>query len=65
MSIPVEFTGMSTFEQSVAIAWAQAHLSNYMAANPNCSSAQKSDVFLNALEGGLYLLPELRKRFSE
>lgn len=50
------------FEQNLALSWAQAHLSSYLSANPNCTLKEKEDHFLDALDGGLSLALELRQR---
>lgn len=52
----------SRYEQMMAFAWAQAHLSDFMRTHPNCTLAEKEKVFLDAVEGGLGLALELRKR---
>lgn len=52
----------SCFEQMIACAWAQAHLSDFMRTNPDCTLAEKEKVFLDAIEGGLGLAFELRER---
>lgn len=52
----------SYFEQGLALAWAQAHLSVYMQETPSCTISEKSDYFLEAVEGGLSLALEFRKQ---
>lgn len=49
------------FEQGIALAWSQAHLSAFIAANPNSSCDERQKVFLDALDGGLGLALEFRK----
>lgn len=50
------------FEQNMALAWAQAHLADFLRANPYCSEQEKTKYFLDAIEGGLSLALEYRKR---
>ena len=50
----------SHFEQTLACAWAQAHLSDFMRRNPNAPAAERKQIFLDALEGGLGIALELR-----
>ena len=50
------------FEQPMALAWAQAHLCDFMRTHTACSNEQKEKVFLDALEGGLSLALERRER---
>ena len=50
----------SSFEHQLALAWAQAHLVDYMRTHTDCSAEEKRTVFLNALEGGFHLALELR-----
>lgn len=52
----------SRYEQMMAFAWAQAHLSDFMRTHPSCTLAEKEKVFLDAVEGGLGLALKLRKR---
>ena len=50
----------SHFEQMLACAWAQAHLSDFMHRSPNAPAAERKQIFLDALEGGLGIALELR-----
>lgn len=50
------------FEQNLALAWAQAHLTDFLRVNPHCSEQEKTKYFLDAVEGGLSLALEYRKR---
>lgn len=43
----------SPFEIDLALAWAQAHLADYLRANPNASFEEKYADFSESIEGGL------------
>ncbi len=47
------------FQQRIAIAWASACLARLDARNPDASVEERSQVFKDALEGGLSLALEL------
>lgn len=49
------------YEEQLALAWAQAHLSDYMRTHPDCSLDDKRRVFLEAVDGGFSLALELRQ----
>ncbi len=48
-----EIDKYTPFEQNFALAWAQAHLSEYLRAHPHASFEDKYREFSDALEGGL------------
>lgn len=52
----------SHFEQTIACAWAQAHLSDFLRKSPNASAEERRKFFLDALEGGFGVALELRDR---
>ena len=53
----------SQFEQSAAIAWAQAHLTAFLIAHPDATGAELEAEFLSALEGGLSIaIKSLRQK---
>lgn len=52
----------SRYEQMMAFAWAQAHLSDFMRTHPSCTLDEKEKEFLDALEGGLCLALKLRQQ---
>ena len=54
----------SPFEQSLAIAWAQAHLAEYLVSHPNAEYDEKYKVFSNAFEIGLSFALEFSQNFS-
>ena len=49
------------YERELALAWAQAHLVDFMREHPGCSLDDKRRVFLEAIEGGFSLALELRQ----
>lgn len=52
------------FEQSLAVAWAQAHLTEYLVAHPNAEYDEKYKTFSNAFELGLSFALEFSQNFS-
>lgn len=46
------------FEQNFALAWAQAHLTEFLRTHPNAQWEEKYKDFLESLEGGLSLARE-------
>ncbi len=46
------------FEQNFALAWAQAHLTEFLRTHPNADWKSKYKEFLEALDGGLSLARE-------
>ena len=50
------------FEQNFALAWAQAHLVDFLRTEPHCTEEEKEKFFLDALEGGFGLALKRRKR---
>ena len=61
---PIVFFGFNETEQQIAIAWTQAHFSQYLASNPNAPLNDRIKEFSNILEGSLYVVDELRKDFG-
>ena len=50
------------FEQNFTLAWAQAHLADFLRTNPYCTPEEQEKCFLDALEGGFSLALKRRKR---
>lgn len=50
------------FEQNMALAWAQAHLADFLRTTPHCTEQEKAKFFLDAIEGGLSLALKYRKQ---
>ena len=50
------------FEQNLALAWAQAHLVDFLRSNPHCAYEERKKYFLEALESGFSLALEQRDR---
>lgn len=55
----------SRFEQNLALAWAQAHLVDFLRTNPHCTAEEKEKYFLEALEGGFGLALKRRGEFCD
>ena len=53
----------SNYEQGFALAWAQAHLTEFMRQHPDCTLAEKEKEFLDAIEGGFNLALKHRQRY--
>lgn len=53
------------FEQNLALAWAQAHLVDFLRTNPYCTAEEKEKYFLDALDGGFSLALERRSKFGD
>ena len=53
-----EIERYTSFEQNFALAWAQAHLTEFLRLNPEANWKEKYDEFSEALEGGLSLARE-------
>lgn len=51
------------FEQSLAVAWAQSHLTAYIQSNPNATWKEKFQEFSEAFEGGLSIAREISNNF--
>ena len=52
--MPLSFHEAYTdFEKNFALAWAQAHLTEYLRTHPNASFDQKYKEFSECIEGGL------------
>ena len=51
----------SPFEQTLALAWAQAHLTDFLRTHENSSFEEQKTVFLNAVEAGFGVALDLRK----
>lgn len=55
----------TSFEQNLALAWAQSHLTDFLRTNPHCAPEEKEKFFLDALEGGFGLALEWRSKFRD
>ena len=53
----------SPFEQSLAIAWAQAHLAEFLRTHPNAKYEEQYAEFSKAFEGGLSFALEFSQSF--
>lgn len=51
----------NSFEQNLALAWAQSHFTEYLRSHSNASFEDQQKFFLDALEGGLGLALKFRK----
>lgn len=51
----------NAFEQNLALAWAQAHLADYLRTHPNSPFSETEKCFLDAIEGGLGVALKFRK----
>ena len=57
---PIELFGFNDTEKQIAIAWTQAHFTQFLASNPNAPLNERIKEFSNILEGSLYVVDELR-----
>lgn len=64
-SHPVKMNEYSEFEQRLILTWAQSHYMDFLAKNPESTGKERTNEFLDALEGSLYVVTEFRKRFAD